>query len=428
MTFFNRLRHSNFARQVGILLKGSIVAQLITVAAAPILTRIYSPEAFGILAMFAAIISAISPGITGRYDMAAIVIKDEDEGRQLFTISVIFNFFLCILITLSLPFFSISSYATSTYSDLGWLIYLIPPTIFLTGFINSYKSWANRTEDYFAISWSLIYQNAAFSVLAILLLAMTHEKNGLVYSTVIATAATLIFLCLRYKNRLRLINFHSCKESLALARSYKDYPLFNATTSIINGFTSNLPVFYIAKFFGTTEVGLYALLIKVGALPLSALADAVSRVNLRKISALVNANTNPISYFTKITLALFCISLLPTILITLWGGPLFSLAFGPEWYTAGVLLTILMPALAVQFIVSTLSLSFLATGKLRLVSYWQALSFILSVVIFEIAGRNGDIYEFFWYYMLKDIVAYTVYYLILVYVLRKHWSQVHATR
>jgi len=56
----NRLFPLNgFARNVLTLISGSVLAQIIAVAAAPILTRLYSPEEFGILALYTSIVTML---------------------------------------------------------------------------------------------------------------------------------------------------------------------------------------------------------------------------------------------------------------------------------------------------------------------------------------------------------------------------------
>jgi O-antigen/teichoic acid export membrane protein len=100
--------------------------------------------------------------------------------------------------------------------------------------------------------------------------------------------------------------------------------------------------------------------------------------------------------------------------------------FGPNWRGAGEILVILMPALALKFVVSTLSLSFIATGHLRLLALWQILSFTITALVFLVFGKGGDIVGFFWAYMVKDLILYFVYYIMIVYAIT-HPNLRHST-
>ena len=153
-------------------------------------------------------------------------------------------------------------------------------------------------------------------------------------------------------------------------------------------------------------------------MPLSFIAEAVSRVNLKKIVDVLQAGQDPMPYLWRVTLSLLAVAALPSALLMFCAPQLFVWVFGATWHQAGVLLVILMPALAVQFVVSTLSLSFMAAGRLRLQAAWQALSLLTTLVVFAWAGQGGNIERFFWAYMIKDLALYTLYYAMLVFALR----------
>lgn len=80
---FYRIRQSQYARNVGTLATGTLIAQAIGIAASPILTRLYSPESFATLALFMAIVSSLAPGVSGRYEIAIVVAKNPRDSQSL---------------------------------------------------------------------------------------------------------------------------------------------------------------------------------------------------------------------------------------------------------------------------------------------------------------------------------------------------------
>ena len=56
-TMIRQRRKSNFAKDVLKLVSGAVFAQVLSVLAAPVLTRLFAPDAFGILAVFMSIIA-----------------------------------------------------------------------------------------------------------------------------------------------------------------------------------------------------------------------------------------------------------------------------------------------------------------------------------------------------------------------------------
>ena len=73
------MEKSKFVRQVSILAGGTALGQLVSIAASPLLTRLYTPESFGILAVYASTLAIMSISASLRYELAIpITNKDED--------------------------------------------------------------------------------------------------------------------------------------------------------------------------------------------------------------------------------------------------------------------------------------------------------------------------------------------------------------
>ena len=81
---------SDFSKNVLTLISGTTIAQGITIAISPILSRIYSPSDFGIFAAFSSVIAMISLIIGGRYEVAILLPKKDEDAANLFALSVFF--------------------------------------------------------------------------------------------------------------------------------------------------------------------------------------------------------------------------------------------------------------------------------------------------------------------------------------------------
>ena len=68
---------SEFNRNILTLMTGTTIAQAIPIAISPILTRIYTPEDFGIFAIFLAITLIIGSIANGRYELAIMIPKKD---------------------------------------------------------------------------------------------------------------------------------------------------------------------------------------------------------------------------------------------------------------------------------------------------------------------------------------------------------------
>ena len=100
------------------LVSGTVVGQLITALTLPILTRIYSPEDFAMLAAFNAITSLVAIKACLRYDIAIPFAEKEKEARILVATSFIFAM-MCVILAI------ISSIIPSEWIISTWEIFLV---------------------------------------------------------------------------------------------------------------------------------------------------------------------------------------------------------------------------------------------------------------------------------------------------------------
>ena len=101
----NRLKpKSEFARNVLTLMTGTTIAQAIPIAISPILTRIYTPEDFGIFALYMSMASILSVVATGRYELAIMLPKKDEDAINIVALSLIISF-LVSFIALLIVFF-----------------------------------------------------------------------------------------------------------------------------------------------------------------------------------------------------------------------------------------------------------------------------------------------------------------------------------
>src|SRR5215471_19121107 len=82
-SWFARLRSSTFARNVGTLSAGTALGHAFTLAAAPVLTRIYEPGDFGAFGLFLSFMSVAGDAVTLRFEASIVSGRDESEVAHL---------------------------------------------------------------------------------------------------------------------------------------------------------------------------------------------------------------------------------------------------------------------------------------------------------------------------------------------------------
>ena len=89
---------SEFSKNVLTLMTGTTIAQAIPIAISPILTRIYTPEDFGVLALFVAITSIFGSIANGRYELAIMLPKKDENAINIFALGLIITFSMSFIL------------------------------------------------------------------------------------------------------------------------------------------------------------------------------------------------------------------------------------------------------------------------------------------------------------------------------------------
>ena len=196
--FFLYIARSDFIRSVTVLGSGTIFAQVITIGASPILTRLYSPTDFALLALFAAFIASITPIICGKYEVAIVVAKTLNQSKDLLgiafwvapIISVVLLFGVFIFGDLILLFLKAEALV-------DW-IYLLPLALIFTGIMTALNHYSNRLHEYQVIARSKMLM-AIFSVIFGIGFGLIGYSEGLLISSVLSTIFASAWLLFYYK-------------------------------------------------------------------------------------------------------------------------------------------------------------------------------------------------------------------------------------
>lgn len=92
------LRSRPAFRHISELMLGTLVGQAILILAAPLLTRLYTPSDYGVLATYSALVVILSVVVTLRYELAILLPGDSEVAEQLTSVSVMGVAILSLLI------------------------------------------------------------------------------------------------------------------------------------------------------------------------------------------------------------------------------------------------------------------------------------------------------------------------------------------
>ncbi|PWN70380.1 hypothetical protein C1631_010425 [Chryseobacterium phosphatilyticum] len=387
---------------------GTGISQFIPVLFSPFLTRIYSPANFGDLAIFMAFSLIIGMGASGMYEYA-IVLPEEDKDAQNI-IKLISVLAISVSVLTGIVF-----YIANWFIELDFFYFLLPFSIFFTVCYNVISYWYNRMKKYKTLNIIRIFQ----SVLIIAGSFIFYKvKNGLVYGYILGGMFCFLIYIYSFFSHLRKINFNEIKH---LAFEYKKFPTLILPSSLMNTVSSYAPVFFIKKFYTSSQLGSFSMSNRVLTAPISVISTAIGQVYFKNLSDYYNENKNDLirKTFLQSTYILCLISVFIFLPLFFFGEDLALIVFGKAWKEAGEFIEIIALASMMKFIVSPLSTVLIVKKELNKVARWQTIYFFTSMTIF-IVGSFFSIKTLLWIYVIHETILYAIYYYIMKSVINKN--------
>lgn len=328
---------SVFVRNVMMIVTGTAGAQMIAMAFMPFITRIYGPEAFGLLGTFISVTTILMPMAALTYPIAIILPKDNAEALGIAKLSILIAFITSSVVALILWCFGEEIALLFDAENIIVYLALIPVAMIFSAIHQVNEQWVMRLHLYktaakVALSQSILINGAKISIgffhpIAFTLIAMQVVSSALY--------GLLLWFGMRRSLVSSLVDIKSDLTIKELASKYKDFALYRAPQVTINAVSQSLPVLMLAFYFDITSAGFYALGRTIVGVPSALLGKAVGDVFYPRISAAANQNEKLQPLVKKATLLLALVGAIPFSFLILLGPWLFSLLFGSEWEVAG---------------------------------------------------------------------------------------------
>ena len=328
----------SFRTNVLTFMAGTAIAQLITVSISPVLTRLFTPKAFGVFGVYLSIVSIFTAIATLRYDQALMLPKESKDAAHLFWASLVSVFGTSVLTLFVCLLFLNKIIMILKIPEIGPWILFLPFSILLAGAYLTLNSWSTRQKRFKRASVSQVIRSSTISSVQVASGIIKTGPVGLIFGAVLGDLFATIVLAFQVKHDDEKIlneglHWQSIKE---LGKQYSDFPVFSSTQNFLNAISQNIPVLLLAKFFGPAVVGFYAFGVRVIQLPMNLVLTSLREVLFQKASEVYNAGGNVYVLFKKTTLGLITVAILPAMIIILWGPEIFGYVLGKGWIMAGV--------------------------------------------------------------------------------------------
>ena len=307
---------------------------MLPIVVTPILTRLYTPESFGEWGIFSSFVSITSIGIFLGLENVIIQAKEEQLSDIILLCLIIST---GIIVIISIVFWGGTIGGISFFKDFP-NTYLLAIYLFLYCLYTIFYNLNNRYEQYYTLSFANIVKGCSQAILRIILAFLClHIINGLILGTTIAEGITALFLFLfLFKTPIMNMKLQfQYKRLKHLLFQYKNFPLYDAPSSILSFSAFNLPVIILSLYFNKAEIGCFSIILQLLLMPMSLIGSAIGKVYYQRLSKF-NNNANDTNIAThEVLRILVIISVLPLLFIVCGGDKLIILFLGNQWQTAG---------------------------------------------------------------------------------------------
>lgn len=381
------------------------MAQVLPFLATPLLTRLFTEEDFALYTSFFAVASIFAVAVGGKYHLAIVLPKTEEDANKIFTLSIYLTIGYTLLIALLLPFFH-----RFFPENLENVLYYVPLYVLFFGIWSAYINMSIRHKTFTTNAVAKVLQAMGYIIVALGLGFSKIMAYGLVIAKIAGTVVSWLFLSQKSHTRLKWMPIGNLKE---VAKTYIDYPKFGIWPSFLNTISLQALVLILTKYYTTDDLGYFGLTFMVLSAPLALIGASYKDVFYQKMAALMNEKRHKeaLVFFKKSAVVLLAMGLPICFVLYFFGEPLFGFIFGDKWSRSGEFASILAFSFVMKLVVSPLSSIFNATNTLRIASKWQVLYFISTFVtlVYCASILKLPIEQLLIVYVIHEIILYSIY-------------------
>lgn len=314
------------ARLISLVAGGNAAGQVITLAAAPVLARLYTPHAFGEFAIVVSITSVVAAMATLCFDQAIHAPPSREDAAGMARLALRYAL-LTSTTSLAIVATAILGFAAPIH------LWLLPALIAANAFSAIFSNWANREALFTSLVRARLV-GAAVGTLATLGFFRAGTW-GLIWGQTLGAAASAAWLGLVF---LRTAPSAASGASLPdLQRRFRAYPLWRMPADLINTAVGQVPLWIFGNVFGAATAGHFSLVHRVYQAPVTLVGNALRDVFVREAGEAYRTRGECAVEFDQFARTLAALGLLVCLPVVCFGPSLFAFVFGEPWRDAGSL-------------------------------------------------------------------------------------------
>ncbi len=391
-----------------VLVSGAAFAQALIILILPVLTRLYTPTDFNILAVYMSLMGLVLAVASLRYNIAIPAPEDDRDGASLLIGALFSNTMVCVALLLLMIFATDKVVATLKQPGITPYLWLIPLGVFAGSAYDVLQYWASRKKRFGLITQTRITR-AIGGVGTQLGLGMVSPgpfgllAGNVVYSGLGAVGLTVTLL----RHDRAAFRGLTGGHIWSVLKRYRRFPYFSVPEALFDIGGIQIPILIIASATIGPEAGYLMLAMQVLGAPVALIGASVAQVYLAEGTQKLREGT--LAAFTRKTMLILLKTGAPPLLLLGVASPyVFAPVFGEDWTRAGYIVAWLTPSFILQFVASPVSMILHVTGRQSTAMILQAAGLVIRVGAVLGAMNNASEYVVE-SYALSSVVYYLAY-------------------
>lgn len=410
---FDALFRQGFVRSVSVLVGGTVFAQALMLLVLPLLTRLYTPEDFSVLAVYASILGIISVAACLRLEIAIPLPQRDDDAANLLALALCCSAGVAGLSALIIAVFPTQIIDLVAQPKLEPYLFLLPLGVWLSSSYAALQFWSTRKKRFSIIAKTRMTQAIGGAGTQVGFGWMGIAPLGLVLGQMINSGAGIFGLVRdALKNDKPALQAITWTGMQRLFSEYDRFPKYSTFESLANSASIQLPIIIIAAIAAGPEAGFLMLASRVMFAPMALIGGAVSQVYISRAPDELRAGT--LGIFTRKLLGgLVKTGVGPLIFVGILAPSFFPLIFGAKWQRSGEMIAWMTPWFVMQFLTSPVSMTLHITQNQHAALTLQIFGLVIRVGAVTAAAywAQHRVVEF---YAVSGFVFYLIYFFVIV--------------
>jgi len=177
-------------------------------------------------------------------------------------------------------------------------------------------------------------------------------------------------------------------EMWSVLKKNRKFPVYSLPSSLLDALSISIALPLLVQLYGPVTGGYYSLVWRAITVPSVVLTLAIGDTFHSRLAVCARETPEEIGgLFRRTSLTLLIIGSIPSLILIVWGPPLFGFVFGSRWAVSGVMAATIAPWYLSQFVVNPVSrVVFVLSGQeSKLI--WDVVCLVSILAVFMLARQ-----------------------------------------